>query len=326
MFDGPQDDVVNNDEDDFAKHFDAFAAGKPPPDHEDPPSETPPEGNVPEEPASAPPEPEAAPAEPPESDTSGTETGAAPPAPAEAPDPWAQVPAELKAQYEQTLKERDEARHKAQSDASRVAALSRKINTLQSSAPAPLATPEPSEAQKALDQKIVDLRKEYPEVAEPLIEMIQAQRDELGTVKQQLTALTDDQQAAYIAQEQQSLEAIHPDWRQVAAQKDFAEWLQVQPANIQRLAQSYDAHETGVALTLFKAEMMVPTGQTQEAPPAPTPTATATDAKRSQQLEGGRDVPSRPAPATSGPPEDFDAAFQHFAAIREEKARKAAIR
>ena len=123
-------------------------------------------------------------------------------------------------------------------------------------------------------------------------------------------------------------EQLHPDWRTVAQSPDFAGWLQIQPDNIQRLASSWDARETSVVLTLFKAERAEATGQKpqQEAPAKEEqqqakPDA-ATGVKRSQQLDGGRDVRSRPAPAASGPPEDFDAAFKYFT----EKRRLAASR
>jgi hypothetical protein len=74
-----------------------------------------------------------------------------------------------------------------------------------------------------------------------------------------------------------------------------------------------------VVLTLFKAEAAEATGQKAEAPgePAPKPKPdAATGARRSQQLDGGRDVGSRPAPAASDAPEDFDAAFTFFAEKR----------
>ena len=233
------------------------------------------------------------------------------------------MPAEVRAQIEQLQRERDEALHRARSDASRVAALSRKLQ--QATVVTPSATPAPdakaTEAQKALDGKIEQLRKDYGDIADPLIELIENQRKELDSVRTTLTGLNEAQQAQVIAEETQALEARHPDWRNIAQSPDFAGWLEVQPENIQRLAGSWDARETSVVLTLFKAERAEPSGQTQEAPPAPAQTANAaTDARRSQQLEGGRDVRSRPAPAASGPPDDFDAAFKYYEERRRQKA------
>lgn len=341
----PKDVSLSDEQDEFAKHFEEFASGKAPdPQTEKEPEPAPSEGNGAEEEPPAPakePEPpkekeEEAPeaateageaTEPATSEDAPAEGGSQPPEGQTAPDPWANVPPELKAQYEQVQKERDEARHKAQSDASRVAALSRKLQQLStarpSSAPAPDA--QPTEAQKALDEKISQLRKDYGEIADPLIELIEAQRQELTAVKTNLAGLSETQQAQVVAQETAALEARHPDWRNIAQSPDFAGWIEIQPENIQRLAQSWDARETSVVLTLFKAERMEATGQTDKsqqeptkAPPAQAPKAdAATDARRSQQLDGGRDVRSKPAPAASGPPDDFEAAFKYF----EEKRR-----
>jgi hypothetical protein len=336
----PKDVSLVDSDDDFEKHFNEFASGqKPDPHPEEQPEDAASEGNgtgdkppAPDEGEGDPPKdgqkPEPATGEGEEpanatSDEAKPDGGDKPPEGAEAPDPWASVPDELKAERDRLQKERDEARHKAQSDANRVAALSRKLQQLTAAptASAPEApADEPSEAQKALDAKISQLRKDYGEIADPLIELIEAQKKELTTVRTVLTGLSEQRQAEVIAHETQALETKHPDWRDIARSEDFRDWLEVQPQNIQRLATSWDARETSVVLTLFKAEKVETTGQTAEAPPAAVetkPTAdAATGARRSQQLDGGRDVRSRPAPAASGPPEDFDAAFAYYAEKR----------
>lgn len=325
---------LDEEQDDFEKHFEEFASGKKPdPETEESPEAAPSEGNDPEDEPAAPAEgeePEAAtekdePSETVTSDDATTEGGSQPPEAEPAPDPWANAPAELIAERDRLLKERDEARHKAQSDANRVAALSRKLHSYSVGQPASARTApasEPTEAQKALDGKIKQLREDYGEIADPLIELIEAQRQELTHVRTTLEGLNEQQQAQAIAAERAALEARHPDWQAIAQSPEFAGWLEVQPENIQRLAASWDARETSVALTLFKAESVEAAGQTTEATPvatSPKPDA-ATDARRKQQLDGGRAVRSQPAPAASGPPDDFDAAFKYFEEKRRQKA------
>jgi hypothetical protein len=333
----PKSDSLSEEQDEFEKHFEEFASGKTPdPQPEEEPEPAPSEGNGPEEDAPAPEaegeEPETPATEEQKPTEQATSDDAKPegaePAPKgeEAPDPWANASPELKALYEQVQKERDEARHKAQSDANRVAALSRKLRefSVPSSSSAPAPEEQPTEAQKALDAKIKQLREDYGEIAEPLIEMIEVQRKELAHVKANLTGLTEHQQAQVVAAETAALEERHPDWRDIAQSPDFEGWLTVQPENIQRLAASWDARETSVVLTLFKAERGGTEGPKEEAPaqaaPTPKPDA-ATGARRSQQLDGGRDVRSRPAPVASGPPEDFEAAFKYFEEQRRLKAQ-----
>lgn len=334
----PQSVSLDDEQDEFEKHFEEYATGKKPapePEEAEEPARS--EGNGPEEEAPAAPAEE----EKPQAATEGEEPSeqatsdepkpeGAEPAPEgePAPDPWENAPAELIAARDQLLKERDEARHKAQSDASRVAALSRKLQQLSvqqpSSAPAPEA--QPTEAQKALDAKIKQLREDYGEIADPLIELIETQRQELSQVRTTLHGLNETQMAQTIAQETAALEARHPDWRTIAQSPEFAGWLEIQPENIQRLAQSWDARETSVALTLFKAERSEAAGTEAPAKAAPQPKPepkpdAATGARRSQQLDGGRDVRSRPAPAASGPPDDFEAAFNYFEEKRRLKAQ-----
>lgn len=312
---------IPDSDDGFAEAFNEFAAGKTPAPHPDDENEPEaPGGNGPEEEAEVPEEEEApsepaAEAEPAETATPGeaeTEGASQPPSEEPAPDPWANLSDEQKALLAELTRERDEAIHRASSDANRVAALTRKLQTLSVAGAPPQEAPAPTEAQKALDGKIKQLREDYGEIAEPLIELIEVQKKELDTVRTTLAGLNEAQQAQVIAHETVALEQRHPDWRNIAQSGDFAGWLEVQPPNIQRLAQSWDARETSVVLTLFKAERAEATGQTQtETPPAPKPDA-ATGARREQQLEGSKTVRSRPAPAASGPPEDFDAAFKYF--------------
>lgn len=317
MADGNDENGVLNEDDGFASAFEEFAAAKAP--HSEAPAEAgQPEGNDPEEPAEAPAQAAAEVEDPPESVTSGKEAGAVE-APAEAaPDPWASAPPELKALWEQERQAREQAEHRARSDAARVAALSRKLATV---TPPPQAA-EPSEAQKALDAKVKQLREDFPDVAEPIIALIESQRAELSSVKQHVAAVTADQHEVQVARELAALQERHPDWQQVAANPKFGEWLATQPSNVQALAGSWDARETGVVLTLFKVESGIATGgQQREAPAAPAPAApaAATDTKRARQLEGGADVRSRPAAVASGAPDDYDAAFAHFAAKQEAK-------
>jgi len=307
----PKDGNLTDSDDGFNEAFDQFAAGKTPPvpdpeqgADDDEPGDDGPELGRPA-PADA-----ATDDEPPEETPPGDaepDGGGQPPEGQEAPDLWANASPELIAERDRIQKERDEALHKASSDANRVAALSRKLQAYQTPASAP-APAEATEAQKALDGKIAQLREDYGDIADPLIELIEAQKAELTNVRTVLTGLNEDRQAQVIAQEQQALEARHPDWREVAQNPAFSSWLEIQPQNIQALASSWDARETSVALTLFKAENVEASGQQ----PQKGKKASAATARRSQQLDGGRDVGSRPAPAASDAPEDFDAAFDFY--------------
>lgn len=326
MASAPPENDGNLHDKEFEEAFSKFAAKAP--DEEAAPQIDPPEGNDPEEPVASGDEP---PAKAPSEDvTSGQAAGGDEPPAETAPDPWAHLPQEARDHLAQLQRERDEARHKAQSDANRVAALSRKLAQQQAAGSALTAPPtQPNEAQKALDEKITQLRKDYGDIADPIIELIEAQRNELQAVRSVVSEVATERQQAAVEAETKALEERHPDWRQVASSPDFAGWLEAQPENVQRLASSWDARESSVVLTLFKTERAETTGgqgagngvATATPETAPAATAAQPDARRTAQLDAGRDVRSRPAPASSGPPEDFDAAFDYFAKKRDAQKR-----
>ncbi len=306
--------VVNNEDEEFENAFKEFAGEKPPAPEPEP--VLPSEGNAPVDEGSA----DEVPPDPAETGTSD-QLASAPVVPAgEAPDPWANYPDDVRAQLAQLQKERDEAQYRAKSDANRVAALSRKLSEFTNGSARSVQPqenkPEQTEAQKALDAKIAQFKEDYSDVADPVISLLEAQKEELNSVRAVVGQLNEERQAAQVAAERQALEARHPDWQQIAGDPKFGSWLEVQPPAIQGLASSWDSRETSVALSLFKSEMGMAASQGEA---SGQPAAAATDARRSQQLDGGRQIRSKPAPAASGAPDDYDAAFAHYQRIQDAK-------
>ena len=108
-----------------------------------------------------------------------------------------------------------------------------------------------------------------------------------------------------IANAYADLEAKHPDYAAIGADPAFIAWGEAQPPKVQELLTSFDADEVSLGLALYKAErgLTRPTGQQGN-------TGTATDDRRARQLEGSRSVTSRGAPAATGVPDDFAAAYK----------------
>lgn len=331
----PKTDNNDGGDDEFAKHFDEFAASKLAPNEEvDDELGDDPEGNDPkDEPTDPSPEKGDASAKDDPSDdvTSGDAKddgdGKSPPDTPENKAPSLDgLSPEVLAHIQQLEKERDDARHRASSDANRVSALSRKLAQLNNGGgQQPPKKEEKSEADKALDAKVEQLKKDYGDIADPLIELIEKQRAELSSVKTVLTGMSEERQAQVIEQQRELLAKQHPDFATIASSQEFGQWLQEQPDNIQALAGSWDAKETSVVLTLFKTEKGMATPSKDKATPPvvedPKSKADAAteDKRRSQQLDGGREIKSKPAPAASGAPDDFTAAFDHFSRKREAK-------
>lgn len=88
---------------------------------------------------------------------------------------------------------------------------------------------------------------------------------------------------------------------------------------VQQLAQSVDAREVSTLLTLFKKELGIGESQTQVQQDQQAATVAAAGVKRKQQLDGGRVVSSRPAPAANGPTDGdgFESHFEYYSKKRE---------
>jgi hypothetical protein len=314
----PEDAVFHSSFEEFAAKRAGLTAPAPDPDEE---GQAQPEAKATEgepqagvETTPEPAQPEAG-GEPTSGQTAGAEEAPAEKQPAN--DPWASAPPEVIAERDRLMEELNRTRHQARSDANRVAALSRKLDTL-SRVP---EKPEATEAQKALDDKLDQLEQEFPTVGGPIKEAFQAQRDKLGELERAVTAQTVDQVVQAQQREAEALSSAHPDWTLIAADQSWKDWVAHQAPGIQAIANSSYAAEVSVALNLFKMERVAQTGQTPAAiQPKEQAPAPKTDERRSRQLEGGADVRSKtPAPASGGAPDEFDAAFEHFSKLREQK-------
>jgi hypothetical protein len=252
--------------------------------------------------------------------------GAKPAAGTEPPDPWAGASPELIAARD---KMREEMQRKIDGASGRASGLQRRINELTAGAGVKPADklPEQSDkpnAWKALDDKIKGLKEDYPEIADVLIPLLEAQRDELADLHGKVAPVIEADSEQVIVSQQRALEDKHPDWREFGpggkAEADFDGWINTQPESVRKLSDSFDAREVAVALTLFKTERAEAQrrggGGAEPATPKPS---TATDARRARQLDGGKVVTSRATSAATGAPDDFAGAFDHFAAKRTAK-------
>lgn len=315
--------VDNAGGDDFASAFQAFASGGKP-DPQEPEAE---EDNADDQAGQDGAHGEGG-DQPPEAGDDDNPPADAPaqPAAGDESDPWANAPPALIAERDKLIRMYEQ---KVQGASGRASGLQRRLNAVLQQQPAAGATPAPSDQQQegkpasplgdawtALNDKITALKEDYPEIANVIVPLLEAQRDELANLSGKVAPVIEADTEEAIAQEAAALEARHPDWRDYAPGKnaDFEGWLGSQPENIQRLAGSWDSREVATALTLFKTERAeaVRKGQGDGAPPDPKPN-TATDNRRARQLDGSKRVDSKPASAATGAPDDFTAAFDHFA-------------
>lgn len=225
-------------------------------------------------------------------------------------DPWAGMSPEQRSHWEKV-------QHSEQSQRGRIAALSRKA----SAAPPPVAA-EPhkqpegdgkttkeehvSKAEEKFD-RLKAQAEEYPEVVGAAAEVISDLKAQLAEIGNAIKPIQETQDAAEHTQAYIALEAKHSDFRDFIGNQAFEEWVENQAAGIQKMANSFDPSEISAVLSLYKLEHSA-TMQQQD-PGNGGAQRSATEAKRERQLDGSKAIASRGAPAASGVPDDFGAAF-----------------
>lgn len=235
-------------------------------------------------------------------------------------DIWTDVPAEAREAYKAEQERADKLEHVNKSETGRVSGLRRTITDLQSQ----LATATKADAKDDAngqdgikDEETEKFRSEYPEIAGPVEKMMTAVRKENDELRTQVASHDTDRHNAALEREAEALTQSHEDWETVVVSDDFGNWLTHQPQYVQEAAMRngndiVNSEEAGDIITRFKAA-------TASQQPEPSDSASAEKVKRNiagkrkRQLESAASVPSKGLGAGSGPPDDYEAAFNHFA-------------
>ena len=227
-------------------------------------------------------------------------------------DIWAEADDGLKSEYDKLKENNDKLSHQAKSNAGRIGALQRKLNEFQATSPAGGVQPSATEVAEAMKtpEAWASFNEEYPDIHDAIesrLEMERSQNQE--TMNRALQPLRAAEEERHVSNQYAALEAAHTDWKDVVNSESFVDWLQEQPNAIQQLSNSNDAFEASKLIDYYK--MSLPR---EEA--ATTSTVTSIQQKRAKQLEDSTGVKSKPGPGATGviPPDDFDAAFEMFAA------------
>ncbi len=226
----------------------------------------------------------------------------------------------------------DRLRHSEASQRGRLGAYQRQINELQrrveerqqATSPAPQrqapagqdSGDDDQQRQQAAEAMGADdwetFKEDFPDMARALEARLATDRQERAQLEQRLAqyepALQSMQQQAqeeHLQAQDDALKARHPDWREVVAAPAFAEWLKQQPPSLQALTNSEDAAEAAALLDMYRA-------QTGNAGPAESQDGTPD--KRQERLAAAQSPQRRGRPRQGQVAEDFDAAFDHYAA------------
>lgn len=206
----------------------------------------------------------------------------------------------------------------------------------QTDKPAPGAKPDAKGLFEG--QAFKDAKENYPDVIEPLEQILRGQTEAIQRLEQNLTGLSEDQKKAYYLRQEEVLESLQVGWKQTAASQDFQAWIATQPAfvrdTVQRNGQHIaDAGEVASVFDYYKQARAkgTPTPTPAEggdnnppSPPPPPPPGSQLSGTRAAQLESSQGPRAKGgAPVATGIPEEGDPEAI-WKAFDEEEARNAA--
>jgi uncharacterized protein YqcC (DUF446 family) len=195
--------------------------------------------------------------------------------------------------------------HKFKSEVGRQTALQRKVSELEAQLK---ERPQSQQAQRQYSERMQGLMNDFPEIAQALQEELETQ---LATVREEVQQAVapmkqQEEQRQYAAEEQQVV-AKYPEFAQTVNSSEFLEWFKDQPDAVQALAASPKAKDAIAVMDYYSASRRQV---------AANPEVQNILAKRNASLERNVAVKNTaPAPVADSP-DDFEAAFAHFARKR----------
>jgi chromosome segregation ATPase len=119
------------------------------------------------------------------------------------------------------------------------------------------------------NEKLAQLREEYPDIASPLLDELQRTQAEVANTKDALAEQDrirrhqDDQQA--MQEHYSRIQAVHPDVQEVTNTSDWAVWLEEQEPQTRAWIESGTSNDVNAVISRFKVSMGIrpPTPQEQ---------------------------------------------------------------
>lgn len=232
-------------------------------------------------------------------------------------DPWAAVPEELRNQHQKTVQELERAKHAAKSESGRQFALQQKIQELETALKSGAKNnnaPTGEQVREAMrsPEKLAKMKDDFPEVGEAMEEMMGFMRQEFRGELQQRTQKFD--QFIGRLQQQQAQNAInselakireaHNDYETTVETPEFQDWVSKQAPKVREQLTSWSSADVIDLLDRY------------EAAKAPPQVGKPPQQARSQERLRQAATPSgiqRAATRRPGVPDNFEAAFDHYA-------------
>jgi hypothetical protein len=212
-------------------------------------------------------------------------------------------------------KENERLRHSDKSQRGRVSALTKKLMEQ-----AAIVLPPEPKLDESVKKDWETLSEEYPEISAPIEKRMRELDARMARVNQML-AQGSEFQKILAARERESYRAVqfeelaqrHPDYAEVAASPDFTAWTKEAPEDLRMRLHSTEAKDASLVLDYYKREKGL-VGQSE---------VSALKEKRAETLKKSTGISTKKVGQTirKEVADDFDAAFEAFAAKRERERK-----
>lgn len=233
------------------------------------------------------------------------------------PDPWEGLSDNQIQRVKALEDEKEQWRHRFQSDAGRVSALQRKLNAMNA---APEEGPSGKDVAKAMetDESWNEFKDSYPEIATVIDKRLTRGLDDISSnVGKRVANIEKNDRKRYITEQVGILAHDHEDYMEVLKSAEFDAWFREQPNAVQAVGASNKASELSWLIKSFKDAKGRTQRQDQD---SGGDAAAAIKAEREKRLrtsqEPAKSRGNRPKPVAK---DDYDGAFAAFAAQKDRR-------
>ncbi len=181
-------------------------------------------------------------------------------------------------------------------------------------APSQDAAPTTAPSGKVSADALRQLREDYPDVAGPLVDLIEDLSAKVGTLEQPVGDFQQQQAIALANAQHAALDAKFPGYHATITGdlERFQGWLSQQPrvlqdAQARNASMIVDAEEAALVVGKYYADLGIGASSAPAPAPAPKP-----DDRRQRQIAHGRDTGRTGPTVTTGIPDDLDAAIDYW--------------
>ena len=161
---------------------------------------------------------------------------------------------------ELALKKADERYKNAQRKMTQATTEAKELRRLHEQTMAELGELKRQLAEKDVDlEKLKQVREEYPDLASPILDVVERTQAQVAEQNAELEELRRMRQQEQIdlaqAEHMARIREAHPDLDDIVQSGDWADWLEIQDANIQNWIESGSSNDVNAALYKFKSDM-----------------------------------------------------------------------